>query len=428
MHAVYIDLPKSLASGLSTNTRSYCHSFLEVLEMAPSITADSLVELAQHPPQDSRERYILYEAARRLMLSVEDPMSVGSRVQFNARAAAVSQVAIDLKIFELLAKEPSKRWTVGELERHTGAEATLLDRIMRTLAVNNLVFEVAHSVYSASHITARCASAAFRAGLAHSKNLIWPGLQVLPTFLAEIGYKNPHDPSKSASMKGVGFDGDVMVYLKKNPEKAAASYLFMAENKKEAAKWVDGKVPTNDLILSNEEIADGRVMLVDVGGGSGHQCEALRKAFPHLKGRILVQDLPFMVDRIDMEHARTVQFEVVPHDFFQPQPVCGAKVYYMRNVLHDWDDDRASAILSQTRQAMAKDSVIFVDEIILPLVGASSRQVHMDMAVMVFAGAMERTETQWKDLLGSNGFRIRDVWVYDEQLGAGIIVAVPSSE
>jgi len=361
------------------------------------------------------------------MLSVEDPMSVGSRVQFNVTAAAVSQVAIDLKIFELLANEPSKHWSVDELERHTGAQASLLDRLMRNLAVNNLVLEVAHSTYSASHLTARCASAAFRAGLAHSKNLIWPGLQVLPTFLAENGYRNPNDHVRSACMRGVGFSGDVMAYLKENPEKAAASYLFMAENKKEAPKWVDGKVPTTDLQLSDEEVANGRVTFVDVGGGSGHQCEAIRKAFPHLKGRVLVEDLPFMVNRIDKEHAQTVGFEVVPHDFFQPQPIHGAKVYYMRNVIHDWDDERASAILKNTREAMAKDSVLFVDEIILPLVGASSRQVHMDMAVMVFAGAMERTDSQWKNLLGANGFEIRDVWVYDEQLGAAILVAVPTS-
>jgi hypothetical protein len=41
-------------------------------------------------------------------------------------AAGVSQVAIDLKIFELLANEPSKHWSVDELERHTGAQASLL--------------------------------------------------------------------------------------------------------------------------------------------------------------------------------------------------------------------------------------------------------------------------------------------------------------
>ncbi|CBX98963.1 similar to o-methyltransferase [Plenodomus lingam JN3] len=392
--------------------------------MASTINAESLLHLAQNPPQDSRERFSLYEAARRLMLSVEDPMSMGSRLT----AAAVSQVAIDLKIFELLIKEPNEHWSVDDLEKHTGAEASLLDRLMRNLAVNNLVLEVASSTYSASHLTARCASAAFRAGLAHSKNLIWPGLQVLPTFLAENGYQNPRDHVRSACMRGVDFDGDAMAYLKENPEQAAASYLFMAENKKEAPKWVDGKIPTTDLILSEEELADSRVMLVDVGGGSGHQCEAIRKAFPHLKGRILVEDLPFMVNRIDKEHARTVGFEVVAHDFFKPQPIRGAKVYYMRNVIHDWDDERASAILQPTHEAMAKDSVLFIDEIILPKVGASSRQVHMDMAVMVFAGAMERTDKQWKDLLGNNGFEIRDIWVYDEQLGAAILAAVPKSE
>lgn len=258
-----------------------------------------------------------------------------------------------------------------------------------------------------------------------SKNVIWPGLEALPAYLAENEYRNPNDNVKSASMKGLDFNGDVMAYLKANPAKAAASFQFMAENKQESLKWMDAGIPTDDLHLSSHDVEKDRVMLVDVGGSSGHQCVALRKAFPELKGRLVLQDLDFMVDMIDKKYAEEIGFEPMAHDFFKPQAIKGAKVYYMRNVLHDWDDKLCRSILRNTRQAMADDSVLLVDEIVMPSVGANGRQAHMDLAVMVFASAMERTENQWSELLQSEGLKIRNILIYDEQLGAGLIAAVP---
>lgn len=50
-----------------------------------SITPDALLALANEPPKDRRQRFALFEAARRLMLAVEEPMNMGYRVHFNAR-------------------------------------------------------------------------------------------------------------------------------------------------------------------------------------------------------------------------------------------------------------------------------------------------------------------------------------------------------
>ncbi|KAI3394825.1 hypothetical protein diail_2162 [Diaporthe ilicicola] len=49
--------------------------------------------------------------------------------------------------------------------------------------------------------------------------------------------------------------------------------------------------------------------------GFSHQCAALAAAFPALRGRLVLQDMA--------------------HDFFGPQPIKGARFYYLRNVLHD---------------------------------------------------------------------------------------------
>jgi demethylsterigmatocystin 6-O-methyltransferase len=40
--------------------------------------------------------------------------------------------------------------------------------------------------------------------------------------------------------------------------------------------------------------------------------------------------------------------------------------------------------------------------------------------------ATERSEGQWRELLGSVGLIVRDIWIYDPGMNSGLIVAVPA--
>jgi demethylsterigmatocystin 6-O-methyltransferase len=64
------------------------------------------------------------------------------------------------------------------------------------------------------------------------------------------------------------------------------------------------------------------VIFVDVGGGVGHQCAALREKYPELTGRVIVQDLGHSIDG---QHIAT-GVEGMAHDFFHTQPVKGMKI------------------------------------------------------------------------------------------------------
>lgn len=69
-------------------------------------------------------------------------------------------------------------------------------------------------------------------------------------------------------------------------------------------------------------------VFVDVGGGIGHQCLALRTKYPQLPGRVILQDL-----LPALEHALPMQnVEVLEHDFFQPQPIKGI----LHNLPRSW--------------------------------------------------------------------------------------------
>jgi hypothetical protein len=109
-------------------------------------------------------------------------------------------------------------------------------------------------------------------------------------------------------------------------------------------------------------------LLVDIGGGLGHDIAAFHKRFPDLPGRLILQDLEPVISNIaDLDP----KIERQVHNFFNPQPVKGARAYYMRQILHDHPDGLAIEILERIREVMTKDSVLLVNENFLPEKGAS---------------------------------------------------------
>ena len=74
---------------------------------------------------------------------------------------------------------------------------------------------------------------------------------------------------------------------------------------------------------------------------------------------------------------------------------------------------------------MNQDSVILIDEIVIPNEGANWRQTQLDLAMMATLAGMERTEGQWRHLLTSAGLVITEICSYKPEFGDSIIEAVP---
>lgn len=113
-------------------------------------------------------------------------------------------------------------------------------------------------------------------------------------------------------------------------------------------------------------------VVVDVGGGHGAISMALARATTHL--RFIVQDLPIVA----AQGAKSVPTELkgrlsfMAHDFFTPQPVQGACIYFLRTVLHNWSDAYASRILAALLPALCDGSRIVVYEYLPPDVPTAS--------------------------------------------------------
>ncbi|KAI4157937.1 MAG: hypothetical protein L6R39_000569 [Caloplaca ligustica] len=165
--------------------------------------------------------------------------------------------------------------------------------------------------------------------------------------------------------------------------------------------------PVQDALGDVSNNAD-TILIVDVGGGRGHDMEAFRSAFPQQEGKLIVQDLPTTID--DINHLAS-GVEAMKHDFFSPQPVKGAKAYYFRNIFHDWPDSDAGVILQHTADAMKKGySRLLINEWVLSDTNSSFLPAAMDINMMCLFSGMERTRSQWDALLGRVGLKIIKLW------------------
>jgi hypothetical protein len=154
-------------------------------------------------------------------------------------------------------------------------------------------------------------------------------------------------------------------------------------------------------------------VMVDVGGGHGTLLAAILAAYPGTRG--ILFDLPPVVAGAHaiLEHFGVAdRCEVIGGDCFVSVPA-GGDLYVMKAIIHDWDDARALAILRNCRAVMPTHGRLLLVERVLPdAMEASARcrdVAFSDLNMLVLAGGQERTESEFRALLGRAGFRLARV-------------------
>lgn len=69
-------------------------------------------------------------------------------------------------------------------------------------------------------------------------------------------------------------------------------------------------------------------------------------------------------------------------------------------------------------------SKLLIHDMIIPERGASTFHAILDMAMMAFNAGMERTEGQWRELLGRAGFEVVKFWLPAQEDADGIVEAM----
>jgi hypothetical protein len=150
----------------------------------------------------------------------------------------------------------------------------------------------------------------------------------------------------------------------------------------------------------------GAGTVVDVGGGQGGLLAEILGRNPQARG-VLV-DLPHVaaMARQTFEAAGlSARCRAEAGDFFTEVPKAG-EIYLLRKVIHDWDDEKAGAILRTCRSAMAEGSRLLVIEMVVPAGNTPAYAKLLDLLMLVYAGGRERTEAAYRDLLASAGFSV----------------------
>lgn len=106
--------------------------------------------------------------------------------------------------------------------------------------------------------------------------------------------------------------------------------------------------------------------------------------------------------------------------------VTDARAYYLRNILHDYPDEKCIEILHRTIDAMGAHSLILIDDMVLPKVGAHWHATELDLTMMSTLASMERSEIEWRNLLERAGLQIQTIESYTEDTRDSIIVAIRS--
>ena len=154
----------------------------------------------------------------------------------------------------------------------------------------------------------------------------------------------------------------------------------------------------------------GMSLIVDVGGGYGELIAEILLQHPAVRG--ILFDLAHATAAagsrlaaagVDGRCARVTGsfFDAVPGE---------ADAYLLKSVLHDWDDERAVAILRNCRRAMAPHARLFVIERLAPEHFRDSPGdqgiARSDLNMLVGTGGRERTQEQYRELLGIAELRI----------------------
>ena len=195
--------------------------------------------------------------------------------------------------------------------------------------------------------------------------------------------------------------------LQKNPEQKDAFDSYMA------ARRLDGSQQWFDIYPAVEKFKDFRnsadaVLMVDIGGGPGQELVRFKQAHPDQPGRLILEDLALTLRR---HEDLPKEIEPLEYDFFTPQPVKGARAYFLRDVLHNWSDARSAQILTRVVEAMdAQYSTLLIDDYVLPPTGADLRAAEMDILMWLHTSGLERTTSQWEKLLDSVGLQIEKIW------------------
>ena len=299
----------------------------------------------------------------------ESPESQLWNLMRGALTARVLGIVAEVGVADALAGGPR---AVADVAREVGADADMLFRSLRALASDGVFAEEEPGVFRNTEASLR-----LRRGGG------WDDFAYLfgNVFLRSTAALEADGEPTFERLHGT----DYWSWLAENPDDRAAFDRAMEQGK-------EGRIERLDTVEWH-----GDETVVDVGGGNGSLLRLLLDRHPGLRG--IVFDLP---ETVRDESSFGDRLEFVAGSFFERVPAGDA--YVLSAIIHDWNDERAGAILSTIRSAAPQDGRLLVVESVITPGNDPSGAKWLDLLMLVLGGR-ERTELEWRELLEGAGFR-----------------------
>jgi hypothetical protein len=154
--------------------------------------------------------------------------------------------------------------------------------------------------------------------------------------------------------------------------------------------------------------------VIDIGGGKGSFLISILKQNKNLKG--VVFDLAATFEKSNLNENNRIL-----GDFFEEIPD-HADIYTMKNVIHNWPEEKAKKIMRNIRKAMSSSSSVdtpiknkrlLIIENVLPDDGSSDISNWMSLNFMILVDGQERNKKEYKTLGEDCGFRLEKIHTTD---------------
>ncbi|KAI1174692.1 S-adenosyl-L-methionine-dependent methyltransferase [Nemania sp. FL0916] len=360
---------------------------------------------------------------QKLVPELETPTDTAQRMLYSELEICAARIGVDLDIFGILSNS-TEALTTDELARRTGIDPNthLLARILRYMASIGMVREVGPGLWAQKNYGSNLIDKRQSAGVCHAHDNVLPAYVALPEFLRKNRYQLPVSKTDTSFALGHGSDPTTFFdWLQTHPMNARYFHEFMAVHRTGDHTWLDDKKAAATVIdhFQKQDSSDA-ILFVDIGGGLGHQCKLLQSRYPQLQGRVVLEDLPEVIVKVNPDET---SFEKIGMNFFDSQPLKGAAAYYLRSIFRDWPDESCEIILGHIRDAMQPNSILLIDDLVLPDFQAHKFETQLDLTMLSMLNGQARTRGDWEVLLGQSGLVISDIIMYEEDAREAIIIA-----
>ncbi len=156
--------------------------------------------------------------------------------------------------------------------------------------------------------------------------------------------------------------------------------------------------------------------LCDIAGGHGHLLCHVLAEHPGLTGVVI--DLPSVV--ADNEQLWSTKLGLADRctfiggDMFDS--VTAADIYFMKLILHDWNDDECVQILENIHRASGDDATVFIVEHLITDPATPHFSKLFDIHMMCWGTGRERSAEEYAQLLERAGWRHIETWYPESRL------------